>query len=235
LHADPVGDLPHGERGPKAGLLHAEHHAFEDLHALLVALADPGVHPDRVAGVEVGNVVAELVALHGFDDGVAHLPSLSGPRARIDVSMRDSLPQRLTRLPEASGPPRPASAGRRGPDADRGSARAPASASTERSARDRPTKGPPGPASPETPGASYIAGSPEAPARSSRYPPTARCPKHRARAGHMHLPHKGPRVLPPSARNRRGRAPRPRRPAPFRPRPRSARTRGRAGQARRTR
>src|SRR5207248_453547 len=60
LHADPVGDLPHREGRAQMAPLPADDDAFEDLDALLVALADLGVDPHRVAHAQGGQLRPRL-------------------------------------------------------------------------------------------------------------------------------------------------------------------------------
>src|SRR5262249_28825848 len=52
LDADAVGHAPDREAGPGTLPALADHDALEDLHALLLALHDLGVHPHGVAGLE---------------------------------------------------------------------------------------------------------------------------------------------------------------------------------------
>src|SRR5262245_4992521 len=52
LHAHPVGDAAHRERGPGAAPATADHHALEGLQALLLALDDLDHHLHGVPGLE---------------------------------------------------------------------------------------------------------------------------------------------------------------------------------------
>src|SRR5713101_2906217 len=65
LHAHPVGDAPHGERGADSVAALADHHALEDLDPLLLALDHLDRYADRVAGRDARPV---LLQLPRFDD-----------------------------------------------------------------------------------------------------------------------------------------------------------------------
>src|SRR3954469_5208446 len=85
LHSDSVGHLAHGEGAAQVALLLADDHALEDLDALLVALADLRVYPDRVADTEGGELRPRLrldvTLLHQLDRLRAHLArSFDGSR-----------------------------------------------------------------------------------------------------------------------------------------------------------
>src|SRR5262249_42709752 len=68
LHADPVGDLAHGEGGSRPSLAEADHVAFEDLDALFFALFDPDVDPKPVTGAEARDILADLCLFNLVDD-----------------------------------------------------------------------------------------------------------------------------------------------------------------------
>jgi hypothetical protein len=59
-------DLAHGEGLLHAAALTAEHGALEGLHSLPGALDHPDIHLDGVAGAELGDVVAQAVAVDDF-------------------------------------------------------------------------------------------------------------------------------------------------------------------------
>src|SRR5690606_33083282 len=56
LHTDAEAHLADGEGLPQTTALAADHHALKDLNSGPVALHDPGVHLERVAGAEVRDV-----------------------------------------------------------------------------------------------------------------------------------------------------------------------------------
>jgi hypothetical protein len=64
LHADAARHLAHGERLADAATLARDAHALERLQTLLVALAHPHVHPQRIARVESRQVTAQLLLRH---------------------------------------------------------------------------------------------------------------------------------------------------------------------------
>src|SRR5262249_20567009 len=69
LDPDSVGRLANGEHFAIGAARAADHRALEDLDALLVALDDADVHPDRVTGPECGDVLAQLLGLDAVDRG----------------------------------------------------------------------------------------------------------------------------------------------------------------------
>src|SRR5262245_15660987 len=67
LDADPVRHLAHREGGADAPAALADHDPGEHLHALLLTLDDLDVHTHGVAGLEVGHVALQLLALDRLD------------------------------------------------------------------------------------------------------------------------------------------------------------------------
>src|SRR4051794_10169475 len=84
LHSDAVRDLAHGEGAAQVALLLADDHALEDLDALLVALADLRVYPDRIANTEGGELRPRLRL------DVTPLPQLYRLRAHLARSFEGS-------------------------------------------------------------------------------------------------------------------------------------------------
>src|SRR5262245_10710814 len=64
LHTHPVGDAAHREGRLGSLSPPPDHHAFEDLGPLLLALHDFDVHADRVPGIEAVAVLLELPCFH---------------------------------------------------------------------------------------------------------------------------------------------------------------------------
>ena len=121
LHADAEAHLAHGE-----GLLHAaalapHDRALEDLDPLPGALDHPDVDLDGVAGAEVGDVVAQAVAIDRFQwgawEGVLTSHRLSAGRNMVAVLGQDThvvvaqgaAPDQAARAGRAAG--RPCAAG----------------------------------------------------------------------------------------------------------------------------
>src|SRR5690606_1188552 len=61
LHADPVRDLAHRKRLVDVTTLAGDADTLEDLDPLLVTLAHPDVHTQRVARPEVRDVIPDLI------------------------------------------------------------------------------------------------------------------------------------------------------------------------------
>ena len=67
LDADPERDLASGERFRQPAAAAPNDDALEHLHSLPLALHDPDVDPDGIAGTEVGVVVPQVRALDDVD------------------------------------------------------------------------------------------------------------------------------------------------------------------------
>src|SRR2546430_4550413 len=96
LHPHAVAHLAHGEGGARVAALAPDHHALEDLDALLVALADPRVHPHGVADTELGDLPPHfrphVPLLHQLDRLRTHLRTLSDYRSPKNTSPSSLLP-----------------------------------------------------------------------------------------------------------------------------------------------
>src|SRR4051812_8105331 len=125
LDALPERHLAHGERGPGAAAVHANHHAFEHLDAFLVALADLDMDTHRVARLD-RRARGELRALDGIYGNHQTTPSLVAP----------------TNPPAAGGRPRPAARRTTNPAGGPGSGPALPPAARSRSQRGARTAAP---------------------------------------------------------------------------------------------
>jgi hypothetical protein len=72
LDADVRADLADGEGAAGTRPVALDHDALEDLDALLVALDDLVVHPDRIADAKLGDIAAQLRLLDGRNRCVDH-------------------------------------------------------------------------------------------------------------------------------------------------------------------
>src|SRR6266852_5725085 len=72
LDSDAIGDLAHDKGRADLATSLADHHSFEGLHPLLVALFHLPVDAHGVAGSKIGNVLAHLLGLNVFNWAAAH-------------------------------------------------------------------------------------------------------------------------------------------------------------------
>src|SRR5687767_12903459 len=92
LHTLTKGDLPHSERRAEAAAVQADHDAFEDLDALLVALAHLYVHAHGVSRLHVRpfGQLRLLDRLNRVHDSVSFLISSSRARSSSSSGARSS-------------------------------------------------------------------------------------------------------------------------------------------------
>ena len=88
LHADPETHLADGERLLDAAPLAPHDGALEHLHPLAVALDDPDVDLDGVAWAELGDVVAQAVAVDRFGGVHERRPSVTPAQCRTEHRSR---------------------------------------------------------------------------------------------------------------------------------------------------
>ena len=86
LDADAEGLLADGERLAGTGALALDHDPLEDLDPLALALDHPEMDANRVPGLELRDVVAQLGALECLDD-LAHK---RGPAGRGGMLAKES-------------------------------------------------------------------------------------------------------------------------------------------------
>src|SRR4051794_13685623 len=110
LDADAEADLPHRERLARPGTLAADNGTLEDLDPLAVALHDPHVHLEGVAGRELRDVVAQAGAI----DDVGGVHGADGSCGFLWGTDQDSPNSSISRSSSSVNPPRASmSSGRR--------------------------------------------------------------------------------------------------------------------------
>src|SRR5688572_9426880 len=188
------GHLAHDERGVEAAVALGDHHAFERLQALPLALHHVHVHHHRVAGREVRDLLLEALDLFLLQcPDEVHSPSsfvLAGiPPATC------ALPWSRSGLPAA-----PAGAATSCP--------APASSASAGCFRGAPTAAPPARGAPREPPGACTAGNPAARRQTTPPPrrPRRRAPRAAAAPPRQSAP--SPQFPHPRARSRRSRFPR---------------------------
>ncbi len=72
LDAFAADDPPHHEHLARARAAAGDHHAVEDLNAFLLTFENSGVHVDRVANLEVGNLGLQAALFDQFQGLLTH-------------------------------------------------------------------------------------------------------------------------------------------------------------------